>query len=173
MNKEALFEDAFASSKDAIYRICCCYMRDPDDRNEVFQEALLRLYQHIDSFHGKAALKTWIYRITVNTCIDFLRARKRREKILDSSHGCDLETLADRSRDGDRTTHALDVERMYACVQRLPVLDATLVSLYLEDASTREMAEVLGISESNVRVRLHRIRETLRGMLEAKNNGTR
>lgn len=173
MNKEALFREALDSGKDAIYRICCCYMRNPEDRNDVFQEVLLRLYRHIGSFQGKAALKTWIYRIAVNTCLDFLRARRRREKWLDSTCLSDLENLEDPARHGDRSEEALDVMRMYACIQQLPVLDCALVSLYLEDASTREIAEVLGITESNVRVKLVRVRETLRTMLQGGKNGTR
>jgi RNA polymerase sigma factor (sigma-70 family) len=173
MDKEALFQEAFESGRDAIYRICCCYVRDAEDRNDAFQEVMLRLYRHIGSFQGKSALKTWIYRITVNTCLDFLRARKRHEKILDPAHESDLDDIEDPSRHGDRAAGAIDIERMYACIQRLPVLDRTLISLCLEDASTREMADVLGISEINVRVKLSRIRETLRMMLEGRKNGTR
>jgi RNA polymerase sigma-70 factor, ECF subfamily len=173
MNKEALFQEAYESGKDAIYRICCCYVRDPEDRNDAYQEVLLRLYRYIGSYQGRAALKTWIYRIAVNTCLDFLRARKRREKMLNPVHETDLENVDDPSRHGSRTDNAIDVERMYDCIRQLPVLDCTLASLYLEDASSREMAEVLGISESNVRVKLSRIRETLRQMLEVRKYGTR
>lgn len=172
MDKEALFREAFESGKDSMYRICCCYIRDPEDRNDAFQEVLLRLYRHIDSFQGKSSLKTWIYRVTVNTCLDFLRAQTRRERILERNHESDLAEVVDPARHGNQIGGALDVERMYACIQRLPVLDRTLLSLYLEDASTKEMAEVMGISEANVRVKLGRIKEALRQMLEGNKNGS-
>jgi RNA polymerase sigma factor (sigma-70 family) len=145
MDKEALFREAFESGSDSIYRICCCYVRDPEDRNDVFQEVLLRLYKHIGSFQGKSALKTWIYRITVNTCLDFIRARNRREKTLDRRLESDLANVEDPARCGDQVGQTLDVVRMYACIQRLPPLGRTLVSLYLEDASTKEISEVMGI----------------------------
>jgi RNA polymerase sigma-70 factor (ECF subfamily) len=173
MDKEALFREAFASGKDSIYRICCCYIRDPEDRNDAFQEVLLRLYRHIGSFQGKSSLKTWIYRIAVNTCLDFLRAQGRRERILDRNHEADLADVVDPARNGDQVDGALDVARMYARIQQLPVLDRTLLSLYLEDASTKEMAEVMGISEANVRVKLSRIKDALRQMLEGNKNGSR
>jgi RNA polymerase sigma-70 factor (ECF subfamily) len=173
MDKEALFREAFESGKDAIYRICCCYVRNPEDRNDAFQEVLLRLYRHIGSFQGKASLKTWIYRITVNTCLDFLRAQSRRERILDRKYEEDLTNVSDPGKYGPQVDGELDVARMYACIQRLPVLDRTLLSLYLEEASTKEMAEVMGISESNVRVKLSRIKDVLRKMLEGKKNGSR
>ena len=62
---------------------------------------------------------------------------------------------------------------MFACIQRLPIVERTLVSLYLEDMSTREIAEVMGISEGNVRVKMTRVREALRRMLEVAKNGAR
>jgi RNA polymerase sigma-70 factor (ECF subfamily) len=173
MDKETLFREAFESGKDAIYRICCCYVRDPEDRNDAFQEVLLRLYRHIGSFQGKSSLKTWLYRITVNTCLDFLRSRQRREKSLSCGAENDIANIEDPSRNGDRLDRSIDMQRMYGCIACLPELDRILVSLYLEDLSTREMAEVMGISESNVRVKLTRIRETVRGMLGGDNHGSR
>ena len=65
-----------------------------------------------------------------------------------------------------------DVQRLYACVERLPYVDRTLVSLYLEDLSTKEMADILSISEVNVRVKLHRIKKTLREMWKEVEHGT-
>jgi RNA polymerase sigma-70 factor (ECF subfamily) len=173
MNQEDLFREALETGRDAIYRICCCYVRDLEDRKDVFQEVLFRVHRHIGSFQGKSALKTWLYRIAVNTCLDFQRRRKRHEKNLDRSQKSDLANISDPCRHGNHVDGSIDIERMYACIGRLPLLDRTLVSLYLEDASTREMAEVMGISEANVRVKLSRIREALRQMLEGNKNGSR
>jgi RNA polymerase sigma factor (sigma-70 family) len=171
-DNEALFREAFETGKDAIYRICCCYVRDPEDRKDAYQEVLLRLYRHIGSFRRDSSLRTWIYRITVNTCLDFLRAQSRRERILDRSHEKDLANAIDPVRQESAVEANVNVERMYACVRRLPVLDRTLLSLYLEDASTREMADVMGISESNVRVKLSRIKDVLRKMLNGNSHGS-
>jgi len=124
-------------------------------------------------FSGKSSLTTWIYRITVNTCLDFLRAQSRRERILERNYEEDLTNVGDLGKHGLQVDGELDVARMYACIQRLPVLDRTLLSLYLEEASTKEMAEVMGISESNVRVKLSRIKDVLRKMLEGSNHGSR
>ncbi len=173
MDPAAFFEEVFESAKDSIYRICCCYLRDPEDRRDAFQEVALRLYQHAGSFRGDSAPKTWAYRITVNTCLDLLRAQRRRTTVVDGRRRPDLPDVADDGRQSDQVEAALDAEKLYAAVLRLPVLDRTLVSLYLEDASMREIGDVLGISEVNARVRLHRSREALRRMLEGANHGTR
>jgi RNA polymerase sigma-70 factor (ECF subfamily) len=172
MDKDTLFREAYESYKNAIYRICCCYVWDPEDRKDVFQEVMLRLYKHIGAFQGKSSLKTWIYRIAVNACIDFLRGRKRQERILDRSCKYDLVAAGNPSANGNQVAGVVNIESLYTCIARLPVLDQTLVSLYLEDASAKEMAEVLGISEANVRVKLSRLREALKQMLGENKNGT-
>jgi RNA polymerase sigma-70 factor (ECF subfamily) len=172
MDKDALFREVLESERHGIYRICCCYLRDREDRNDAFQEALLRIYQRLESFRGNSALKTWLYRITANTCLDFLRSRQRREKPLDRNANLD-DRLGGGAVGEEGLDDAMDVDRMYACIQRLPVVERTLVSLYLEEMSTKEIAEVMGISEANVRVKMTRVRGTLRRMLEVTKHGAR
>ena len=81
-----------------------------------------------------------MYRITVNTCLDFLRTEKRRSSVFDRAAGRDLPDLGDAGAASDRVVRALDVERLYEAIAELSAVDRVLISLYLEDASTREMA---------------------------------
>ena len=166
-DREMRFKTVLESNQDRIYRICCCYIRDEDERRDVFQNVLLQLWKNLRAFEGRSAISTWLYRITVNVCLSHLRVTKRRhllfteEIVTERSAALPDPSTSEASQQTER-----DVRHLYECIQRLPDLDKTLISLFLEDASTREMAEVVGISEANVRVKLHRIKKSLKQLWE-------
>jgi RNA polymerase sigma factor (sigma-70 family) len=172
MNKEAQFKTAVETNKDRIYRICCCYVRDDEERKDVFQEVLIHIWDGLHTFEGKAQISTWIYRIAVNTCLAYARTEKRRRKVFDESSKVDHETIRDQAASGDSAQREQDIQRLYDCINQLQSVDKTLVSLYLEDVTSDQMAEVLGISEGNVRVKLHRIKKKLKEMMEREDHGS-
>jgi len=166
MDREAQFRTAVEANQDRIYRICCCYVHDPGEREDAYQEVLIQIWRNLGKFEGRSRLSTWIYRITVNTCLGFARMEKRRKRLLEDEARVDPDKTpappAGLAPEDDEKAAG----HLYACINRLPPLDRTLVSLFLEDVSTREMAEILGISEGNARVKLHRIKKTLKEMVE-------
>jgi RNA polymerase sigma-70 factor (ECF subfamily) len=172
MDKETQFKTAVEANKDRIYRICCCYVRDEHERRDVFQEVLIHIWEGLDRFGEKSQISTWIYRIAVNTCLGHIRMQTRRRKVFDGSVYVDQETIADASASegSAETEHA--VSRLYDCINQLLPLEKTLVSLYLEDLRTEQMSEVVGISEGNVRVKLHRIKKKLKEMMEGDSHGS-
>jgi RNA polymerase sigma-70 factor (ECF subfamily) len=169
MDKEAQFKALIDANRDRVYRICSCYVTDPDGRKDAYQEVLVHLWKSMDSFEGRSQLSTWVYRIAVNTCLGYLRAEKRRKKVFDEDASVETREIADESPGSMQTE--TDVERLYGCISQLEPVDRALVSLYLEDVSSREMAEILGISEGNVRVKLHRIKKSLKEIWEVTNHG--
>lgn len=169
MDKEALFKQAVESNKDRIYRICCCYVANDDERKDVYQEVLLHVWKSLDAFEGKAQLSTWIYRIAVNSCLGHLRTEKRRKKVFADDGAVEASEIPDETDGSARTDD--DINKLYACISQLVPVDRTLVSLYLEDLGTREIAEILGISEGNVRVKLHRVRKSLKDIWERSGHG--
>jgi len=162
-DKETRFTVAVEQHRDALYRVCCAYVLDEADRQDIYQEALVHVWKSLDTFRGQANLGTWIYRIAVNTCLGWLRREKRRRQMLEraceerSAEPAGIELCAS-------MPHKESVQQLYACIARLAPVDRLLVSLYLEEMDSAEMAAVLGISEGNVRVKLHRIRQQLRQM---------
>ncbi len=154
--------------RDALYRVCCAYARDDADRQDIYQEVLIHIWNSLDRFRGQSSVGTWMYRIAVNTCLNWLRREKRRSQMLERARqeqpasppveGMGMETVA-----------ADEVRQFYACVAGLAPVDRLLVSLYLEEMPSAEIGAVLGISEGNVRVKLHRIKIQLRDMLEKAN----
>jgi RNA polymerase sigma-70 factor (ECF subfamily) len=171
MDATAQFASLLAEHQDRIYRICCCYVRDRDERCDVHQTVLIHLWQGLGSFQGASSLGTWVYRVTVNTCLMHLRSEQRRQKAHAEAGRQPEAPSSAGPADDDGAPGDAAVERLYACVQELPPVDRALVSLYLEDAGTRQIAEVLGISEANVRVRLHRARKRLKAIWEGRSDG--
>jgi RNA polymerase sigma factor (sigma-70 family) len=172
MDKENRFKEAIGSNKQRIYRLCCCYVSQEDERKDVYQEVLIYIWRSLDKFEGRSDISTWIYRITINTCLGYLRSEKRRKRVFDDASRFDRVDIPDQSLDGDALQTETKVERLYDCIADLPAIDRTLVSLYLEDLSTGKMAEILGISEVNVRVKMHRIKKALKEKWEAAEDGS-
>lgn len=165
-SKEGRFKTAIESNKDRIYRLCCCYVPDPDERKDVYQEVLIHIWQSLDSFEGKSEISTWIYRIAVNSCLGYLRAERRRKRIFDGNADLRSTEVPDQGQSDVGGNMDADVQKLYDAIGQLEPVERALISLYLEDVSTRDMAAIFGISEVNVRVRLHRVKGRLKEMLE-------
>jgi RNA polymerase sigma factor (sigma-70 family) len=172
MDKESRYKEILESNKDRIFRICCGYVHDPDERNDVYQQVLINIWKSLDTFRDQSQISTWVFRIAVNTCLSHLRTEKRRRKHLDPEGSTQIEQIPQEAHDEEQEERLRSIDNLYLCISTLPPVDRTIVALYLEEVSSKESAEILGISEANVRVKLHRIRKVLKGMLEEKAYGT-
>ena len=167
MDRETQFKTVLEANQDRIYRICCCYIRDEDERQDVFQDVLLQIWKSLDTFANRSAISTWIYRVAVNVCLGHLRVAQRRNRLFTQEPANEASPASAEMVASDHPQRMEnDLRHLYDCVQRLPDLEKTLVSLFLEDASSHEIAEVMGISEINVRVKLHRIKKRLKQLWE-------
>lgn len=172
MNKEKLFREAIEENSQRIFRICCYYFTDPDDRKDAYQESLIRIWENISSFKGNSKISTWIYRIAVNACLAFIRKDKRRNEMFESKNSSEkIGTSDSPAQDDTRETEA-KLRFFSQFMNRLSMADRTLVSLYLEEVPSKEMAEITGLSEANVRVKLFRIKDQIKKEWEEKNHGT-
>jgi len=159
--KEEIFKRILLDYQDKIYRLCWSYVQDDADRKDLFQNILLKIWNSLDSFKDKSSVSTWIFRISVNTSIDFVR---KNNSVKHSSPEIDISNLniIDSSSDVEKNyLISENIELLYKCINRLSFIDRTLVYFYLEDLKYREIAEILGISEKNVSVKLHRIKKLL------------
>ena len=171
MNREKLFREAIRENDHRIYRICCYFFPDRDDSNDAYQESLIRIWENLHSFRGKSMLSTWIYRVAVNTCLSYIRRDRHRNRLVVNGHNAGVFQVAD-VQDENTGTEEIKIAFLQRFMTDLTTADRTLVSLYLEDLSTKEMAEVTGISEANVRVRIHRIKEKIKKEWEENQHGT-
>jgi RNA polymerase sigma-70 factor, ECF subfamily len=172
MEKEARCKEIIESNKDRIFRICCGYVHDRDERKDVYQEIIINIWKSLDGFRAQSQMSTWIYRIAVNTCLSHLRSETRRHKHIDPEASIAIERIPQEDHDDRQEELRRSIDHLYRCINSLSPVDRALVALHLEDVSSRESAEILGITETNVRVKLHRIRKMLKGMLEEESHGT-
>ncbi len=166
--KEAQFAAAIERHRDPLYRVCCAYVRDQADRQDIYQDVLIHIWKSLDTFRGQSSLGTWLYRVAVNTCLGWVRREQRRSQMLERAWS-ERPAEATRVELGGSNTDTEDVQQLYACIARLAPVDRLLVSLYLEEMESAEIGAVLGISDGNVRVKLHRIKNVLREMWEKEN----
>jgi len=166
--REEVFKRWLAQHTGLIFKVARTFAPAASDRDDLVQEILLQLWRSLPRFEGKARESTWIYRVALHTALAWQRSEHQRraghEPLLSIEELPELEDPAARERDEL-------VTRLYDAIRRLPKVDAALVLLYLDDLSYREMAEVLGISETNVGVKLNRVRRTLTDLTKETAHG--
>lgn len=167
MNKEQLFHDIYLDNKDKIYRICCFYVQDEEDRKDLFQEVLTNIWRGLDRFEGRSKVSTWIYRIAVNTSMAYFRKQFResnkKEGFEQDLENETVETSSEHEQDS--------IRRLHLAISGLNKLEKAIVSLMLEEVPQKEIAEVMGFSENNIRVKIHRIKNKLKSILKTYSHG--
>lgn len=131
------------------------FSNDADEVADLFQEVLVKLWNGYDSFQGKSDIKTWIYRVTLNTCITIDRKKRRRNRAMLSM---DVDYFDSQEQE------TAQVRILHERIARLQPLDRAIILLWLEQISYGEIGEIIGISAKNVSVRLARIRVQLKNM---------
>ena len=152
---EQLFTQMVKQHKGTIYTVCYMFSKDADEVSDLFQEVLINLWKGMKNFEQRSDLRTWIYRVSLNTCLSAERKKKRRKTI-------PLTLDIDLFEAGDKNPTA--VHNLHERITRLQLIDRAIILLWLEDLSYDEIAATLGISVKNVSVRLVRIREQLKNM---------
>lgn len=152
---EQEFSKMVKTHKSTIYTVCYMFSNDDDEVADLFQETLIRIWRGLPSFNGESDIKTWIYRIALNTCISIDKKKKRRAE---TELSMDINLFTD----NDRETEQINI--LHKRISRLLPLDRAIVLLWLEDISYEEIGAIVGISSKNVSVRLVRIREQLKAM---------
>ncbi len=137
------------------------YENDPDVRNDLFQEIVIQLWKSFGSFRGEAKITTWMYRIALNTAISGFRKRSRLIKTEDihESHF----NISDSGEDNREE----DFQKLQSAIQHLSEIERAMIMMALEEVPYEEIAETIGITQNNVRVRMNRIREKLRKLMDA------
>ncbi len=167
--RDKKFSQLFEDNKDRIYRICCSYVRGEQNRQDLFQEIFINVWKNLDSFRSESHINTWIYRISINTSINFCRLQNKSDK---RCQEIKKDILSDSEQElAMKFRQDKELEKMFEAINQLPLLEKTIVSLQLEGIDHTGIAEVCGLSEGNVRVRFHRIKKKLKQMMEEKENG--
>lgn len=148
------FVQTVREHKGTIYTVCYMFSKDTDEVNDLYQEILMNLWRRFGSFEGKSDIRTWIYRVALNTCISIDRKKKRKPVRLNM----DIDLYE------DTDTDTRQVRMLYNRISRLGPFDRAIILLWLDNIPYEEIGEIVGISAKYVSVRLLRIKEELRKM---------
>lgn len=162
MSKKAKREEHFQqvlANKKIIFKICRSYCEHPEDREDLAQEIIIQLWQSGDRYDASMKFSTWMYRISLNVAISYHRKQSTRLRRLPDAGDVLLELPDDRK---DKTFESDDVRLLYQFIHQLDVLNKALMLLYLEDFSYQDIAEILGISKTNVATKISRIKMRLK-----------
>ncbi len=157
MNASPSFTALLQNHQGILHKVSRLYAEDPADRDDLRQEIAYQLWKAFPNFRGGSKESTWVYRVALNTALS--RLRKRRPLI----HY--LPFLPERGEPPPQEEEYTPMEQLFRAIRKLPKTDRALIALYLEDLSHEEIGGILGITENNVGVRLHRIKSKLKTIL--------
>lgn len=170
MNKEEKFNAIVSENSDRIRRICRYYNVNAEDQKDMYQEVLVNIWKSLDNFRGDAAITTWIYRVAVNTSLSFTGKAYRHMKLMVNGETQNLSTIVDEESLKEKLDQEQLLNRLQTELNQLPVMDKALISLMLEGLSAKEIADVIGITEPNVKVKIHRIKMQLKEKLKGNDH---
>ncbi len=145
------FEDIYTVYWQKVYRICMGYVNDHDWAKDIAQETFISVFKQLSSFRNEASIETWIYRIASNHC---LRQMENKGKLPRANFPAEI---SNEPESDIREKSAF----LYTCISELPEIDRIIISLELENVKQKEIASIVGLSETNVRVKIYRIKEKL------------
>lgn len=151
--QEEQFTELYNQYAPGIRKLCLGYTGDAMLAEDLLQESFVKVWKNMDKFRGDAAWSTWIYRIAANTCLTHLR--KKNEQFVDA----DEERLA--MIPDDERNKEQEAQLLYKCISKLAETDRLIITLVLEDKPYEEIAEITGITENNLRVKIYRIKKQL------------
>jgi RNA polymerase sigma-70 factor (ECF subfamily) len=152
-HKKQIFEEWLASHKALLFKVVRAYAADASDRDDLFQEIIIQVWRSISSFRQESSVTTWLYRIALNTSIKWIK----RERPYSQNEKIDAieNLLVERTVEDDRLAW------LYEEIHQLDEIDRSIALLLLDGFTYKEIATVLGITETNVGVKINRIKKTL------------
>ena len=150
------FQTLVDEHKKILYKVCNSYCRDRGARDDLAQEIIIQLWRSFDRFDERYRFSTWMYRIALNVAISFYRRENTRTRYLISDEEHLLEAIDEKENQPD------DIRLLYEFIEGLDPLNKALVLLYLDGNNYQEIANVLGISETNAATKINRLKNKLK-----------
>jgi len=153
LKKETVFTSLYDAYWEKIVKLCLAYTGDFEQAKDLAQESFLKAWNNLESFKEESSAGTWLYRIAVNTCLVHLRTAKRMPSV-------ELTEV----KEFQLSSSAEDFEKiklLYTVISKLPEIERLIITLVLEEVPYEEIGDILNISQGNLRVRIHRAKQTL------------
>lgn len=147
-----------------IIKICRAYTNTQEDFEDYYQEVCLQIWKSKDSFQEQSEWSTWIYRLSLNVCLTLLKKKKNNQNHFAS------DTIPDEVLEDSHAFSNEDLNHLYTAIKKLSEVDRAVILLYLEEKSYQEMANIMGSNPNNIGVRIKRIKERLKKILDGQDN---
>ncbi len=157
VNTKEQFAQLIENNKGIIYKVARLYAKNQDDRDDIFEEIVVQLWGAFDRYNDQYKLSTWMYRIALNVAISFYRKERRR-----TEHHLPITLHPVEIAEESNTELEDNISLLQQFINELKELDKALMILYLESKSYKEIAEILGITETNVATKISRVKEQLK-----------
>jgi RNA polymerase sigma-70 factor (ECF subfamily) len=164
-DESEVFSEWLRDHKGVFFKVVRAYAFTPQDREDLFQEIAIQVWRSVPSFRGGAAVGTWIYRVALNVAISWTRSETKHRSGKRALDGIEP------ALQENPQAHNARLEWLYGQIAQLNELDRSLALLLLDGFSYREMAALLGLTESNVGVRINRIKARLTRQVNKENHG--
>ena len=148
------FADIVQTHDAMIRRVCLGYAHSAQDLEDLYQDVLVNIWRGLPHFKGQSAINTWIYRITLNTCVSSIRLRSRRVEYTP------IDGVIEVPDDSMESHQAIN--DLYECIATLTSLDKAIVMMWLDEYTYDEIAEIVGLNRNSVATRLHRAKQKLK-----------
>ena len=158
-NLQQEFLEKIECHKGMIFKVSKMYVDHQEDREDLYQEIVFQLWKSYQNFEGKSQFSTWLYRVSLNTALTFLKSEKRKP---DNAFLHENLDVSEESQDDKE----VQLQLFYKAVHELNPIEKALIFLFLEDQNHKEISENLGISEVNARVKLNRTKEKLQQIIK-------
>jgi RNA polymerase sigma-70 factor (ECF subfamily) len=166
---ERKFLELVNENRNRILKVCRVYAWNSADQDDLYQEILFQIWGSLPALKEKQFANTWLYRVAINTAISFVRKRaSRTDRVIYVEHADLTRTIESRQTTEENSDDR--IANLYTAIFKLDPLEKALITLFLEDLTYEQMAEVTGITANNVGVMLHRARKklsSLMGLMEA------
>ncbi len=164
--KEKKFNQIVAKNSERIQRICRYYNANITDQQDMYQEILTNIWKSLDNFRGDSSISTWVYRIAVNISVSYSSKSFKESKLYINEDTNNLSEIIADNHSENSLKEEQQILDLQDAINTLSVIDKALISLTLEGLNSKEISNVIGITEPNVKVKIHRIKTQLKEQLK-------
>jgi RNA polymerase sigma factor (sigma-70 family) len=155
VEKQELFNEIFNQHYAKVFRLCKGYMNGNEEQaSDITQDVFIKVWEHLESFRGESNISTWIYKISVNTCLLHLRKQSTKKEVK-------IEEMPSIAYETYSLEEEEKLQQMYVCIHKLQEKEKAIILMVLEGIEYSQIAEIMGITSENLRVKIHRIKNTL------------
>lgn len=160
---EKKFIEVFKDNQRIIHKICRIYTNNTEDHDDLFQEITLQVWKSFPGFKGESKFSTWMYRVALNTAITITKNPNKMDGDKMEINDSLLKITEEYHTDNERK-----FKKMYDCIYCLSDIEKALILMYLDDKPYKEIADILGITEGNARVKMNRAKNNLKSIIKKK-----